>query len=160
MLEFIYTGNYDDAAFVHKEGYDGLLLNMMVLEIADQYDLPELASLAFKKFKKRAIDEWEEPAFTVAAEGIYAFPTTDKHGLRAIVVGICVENASYIFPKSEPEAFNSAEAILAKVEPDWWRHHAMDYAGDCNPSWRRAAANRIPYFGTDLAKGLMKDLRD
>ncbi|EME84715.1 uncharacterized protein MYCFIDRAFT_6915, partial [Pseudocercospora fijiensis CIRAD86] len=73
MLSFIYQCDYDDAGpdMECDAGMPPILLNVGVAVIAHKYDLPELSSLALRKFTNRAQTEWRSQKFARAVRDIY-----------------------------------------------------------------------------------------
>lgn len=153
MLEFLYTGDYDDVAFCHEENYEAVRLNMLVHIAAVKYDLPELATLASEGFCDRAWDAWRFPEFAAVVEELYEFPMDPKQqGLRNTVVEVCVAHAAEIFAAQEQPAHSEDLKI-------YLRHHPIiTHPVDRDPNELRDFVKSVPCFGGDLAAELSRKL--
>jgi hypothetical protein len=145
MLEWIYTGDYEDDGYDYAEGYGGLRLNMLVLEVADMYKLPNLWRLARKKFTAFGSHMYLHPSFAEAVEILWTLPMKHEQCIRDSVLNICVAHAT--------ELFGDAEARQAI----WSTNGRFGTATD--PVELKGVYENMPRFASDLAARMAKKLQ-
>lgn len=148
MLAFIYLGDYDDTAFNHID-YEACRLNLLVLEIADQYKLPDLWRLARKKFTRAASGGYFGLQFVEAIEMIWTVPTRYEQCIRDNVLNICVAHAT--------DLFGDQETRQARWEADGQDRHI--YITVPSPASFLGVHRDMPQFAVDLATHMARKLQ-
>lgn len=118
MLEFLYTGDYNDGAWAANDTRP-LKLHVLIYIMADKYDIPLLGRKAISNFTARAAQEWRARAFADAVEEIYDQDSGTKQLLRDEVIKVCAANASMILWPQPGKDAASGEKIrdIAQNKP-------------------------------------------
>lgn len=142
MLQYLYTGDYDENACKHKDEYRPMRLNMLVFVVSERYELPGLSCLAHQRFADGAAKEWRDPVFAAIVEGLYDFPLDPKlQKLRALVVSICADNATEIF----------TGVGASSEDADWTKISARGHL-----RFIQGVLDNTPRVGADLAARLAR----
>ncbi|KAK5710258.1 hypothetical protein LTR17_019028 [Elasticomyces elasticus] len=132
MIDYIYEGTYSDepastntTSHYHNEP---MMCNLLVYELADDYDIPELRKLALTKFKKRVRGGWVTEAFVTVAR--WSFVSRMRYHdlennasiddeLRGFVVNLTITNCKILLNnqvcRSFYEMYHSTPALHREV---------------------------------------------
>lgn len=89
MLEFVYTGDYDNPK--HTEEF-----HLAVYSLSNFVDMSGLRCLAERKFREMATRSWNGGRFPACVETVYDITSPNSEGdfLRSVAVQIAAENAT------------------------------------------------------------------
>ncbi|KAK5727348.1 hypothetical protein LTR15_003242 [Elasticomyces elasticus] len=114
MLDYVYEGDYiDEPSNPNEDPHfqdEPMMLNFLVYELADDYNIPKLRKLALKKFKTRVRAGWVTEAFVTVAR--WSFGSKIRYHdlennaniddeLRGFVVNLTITNCKILLEKNQ-----------------------------------------------------------